>query len=339
MQTLALFNNKGGVGKTTLVYHLGHMLARMDERVLMVDLDPQSNLTAMCLLEDDLEALWSEDSKAARTIADGFEPLRRGIGDIKSVRRIALNDTLALLPGSLRLSLVEDLLAQSWPHAMDGQEAAFRKLSAFHRIIKEAARGFRATLVLIDVGPNLGAINRVALLSADHVISPLAPDLFSIQGLRNLGPTLKRWREQWQKRLAQRPDDLDLPTGTMAPLGYFIMQAGMRLDRPTKAYHRWVKRIPTVYNNQMQPDVALPDIEQVDRDDPACLGVVRHYHSLMAFAHDARKPIFDLRAGDGALGSHATLARRCGDEFRGFSARILERLPDSSTLQGCVSAR
>jgi chromosome partitioning protein len=84
---------------------------------------------------------------------------------------------------------------------MDGDEAAFRTLSAFHRIATRARRAaLEPKLVLIDVGPNLGAINRAALLAADFVVTPLAPDLFSIQGLRNLGPTLEGWRHSWQDR-------------------------------------------------------------------------------------------------------------------------------------------
>jgi hypothetical protein len=99
--------------------------------------------------------------------------------------------------------------------------------------------------VLIDVGPNLGAINRAALLAADFVVTPLAPDLYSIQGLRNLGPTLIDWRRSWSDRLNRAPDlELGLPAGRMEPLGYIVMQAVMRLSRPVRAYERWVGRLP-----------------------------------------------------------------------------------------------
>jgi chromosome partitioning protein len=55
-------------------------------------------------------------------------------------------------------------------------------------------------VILIGVGPNLGALSRAALIRAEHVVVPLAPDLFSLQGLRNLGPTLCAWRREWQER-------------------------------------------------------------------------------------------------------------------------------------------
>ena len=61
MKTLAFFNNKGGVGKTTLVYHLAWMFAELGLSVLAADLDPQANLTSMFLSEDELEDIWEED--------------------------------------------------------------------------------------------------------------------------------------------------------------------------------------------------------------------------------------------------------------------------------------
>ena len=68
------------------------------------------------------------------------------------------------------------------------------------RVLELAALERGASIVLIDVGPNLGALNRAALVAAEHVLNPLAPDLYSRQGLRNLGPALRRWRQEWSER-------------------------------------------------------------------------------------------------------------------------------------------
>ena len=62
---------------------------------------------------------------------------------------------------------------------MSGDESALRTESAFHRTMLEAAKIRDVELVLIDVGPNLGAINRAAIIAAHFVVFPLAPDLFS----------------------------------------------------------------------------------------------------------------------------------------------------------------
>ena len=96
----------------------------------------------------------------------------------------------------------------------------------------------RAIGFLIDVGPNLGAINRSALIASDQVCLPLAPDLFSLQGLKNLGPTLREWRTLWAELLTKAPADLPMPRGAMQPVGYIVMQHGMLDTRPVKAYKR-----------------------------------------------------------------------------------------------------
>jgi cellulose biosynthesis protein BcsQ len=320
--TIAFFNNKGGVGKTTLVYHLAHMFADLGRRVLLLDLDPQSNLTAMCLPESMLEELWPDSANHPKTLLGSIRPILKGIGDILAPELVEVSDTIRLVPGDLGLSTFEDRLSDAWPRAMDGDEAAFRTLSAFHRVatLAREAQG-DPDLVLVDVGPNLGAINRAALLAADFVVTPLAPDLFSIQGLRNLGPTLKSWRQNWVDRLARSPDpDLDLPPGHVQPLGYVVMQAGMRLSRPVKAYERWVARIPGEYARAMlAKDSTAPDFDA----DPSCLGVMRHYQSLMPLAQDAQRPMFHLRPADGAIGAHMDAVRRCGEDFRNLARNIL----------------
>ncbi len=114
--------------------------------------------------------------------------------------------------------------------------------------------------MLIDVGPNLGAINRAALIAADHVVIPLAPDLFSLKGLHNLGPRLRAWGEGWRERMQQKPEGLELPKGDMKPIGYIVMQHAVRLDRPVKAYRKWMARIPPTYREAVleEPPSEVP---------------------------------------------------------------------------------
>ena len=201
MKTVAFFNNKGGVGQTSLVYHLAWMCADHGIDTLAVDLDPQANLTAMFLNEERLEDLWPDDDHPD-TVFGSIRPILRGIGDIATphVERIA--PRLGLIPGDLGLSRFEDKLSDAWPRCQLRDESAFRTMTAFHRLIQAGAAGV-AELVLIDVGPNLGAINRAALIASDQVCIPLAPDLFSLQGLKNLGPTLREWRTIWARSRVQ----------------------------------------------------------------------------------------------------------------------------------------
>lgn len=322
---LAFFNNKGGVGKTTLVYHLAWTFADQGMRVLMADLDPQSNLTAMCMEQDALEELWPDENLDRQSMRGAVEPIIDGTGDIQEPHVEDLSSQLALIPGDIRLAEFEQKLSDAWPRCMDRDPASFRVVSSIYRVIQKAAVAHRAELVLMDVGPNLGALNRAALIAADDMVTPLGADLFSIQGLRNLGPVLEQWREQWQERLAKNPvKDLDLPLGTLKPLGYIVMQPNLYGGEVTRAYERWLKQIPGEYSRSVLMEQATPGL-LVD-GDPFCLGVLRHYRSLMPMAQTAQKPIFKLTAADGAIGAHARAARMVGDEFQELGQRVLKKL-------------
>lgn len=322
MKTVAFFNNKAGVGKTTLVYHVAWTFADLGLDVLIADFDPQANLTSMFLEEDRLAELWP-DGEHPDTVLGGVTPILRGIGDIGTPHIEEIADSIGLLVGDLGLSRFEDKLSQDWPRSLDRHEDAFRVLSAFYRMLHKATDQRDADLVLIDVGPNLGAINRAALLSAQHVVVPLAPDLFSLQGLRNLGPTLRDWRQGWDERKGKAPDDLTLPSGAMAPAGYVVLQHNVRLDRPVRAYAKWMKQIPGEYQRSV---LGLQRIKKVDVDnDSHCLAQLKHYRSLMPMAMEARKPIFHLRPADGALGAHVSAARQCGEDFRRLAHSIADK--------------
>jgi chromosome partitioning protein len=241
---ITFFNNKGGVGKTSLVYHLAWMMADNGHRIVAADLDPQANLTSAFFDEDILESLWTANGER-ETVWGSIQPFQEGAGGLLPVK---LSDTteprLALLPGDMSLSSFEDDLSSEWPKCLAGNPRSFRVMSTFSQVLQDAAAQHSADIVLVDVGPSLGAINRAILVASDHVVIPVAPDLFSLQGLRNLGPTLRKWRDGWQQRLLERPSGMDsLPTGKMDVVGYVVLQHGVRLNRPVKAYQRWMNKI------------------------------------------------------------------------------------------------
>ena len=321
---LTFFNNKGGVGKTSLVYHLAWMLSDMGHRVLTCDLDPQANLTAAFLSEDRLEVLWGEGgASTGATIFDCVQPLMQ-VGDQLAPTLEYVTPTLGLIPGNLALSRFEDTLSGEWPKALGSEPLyrPFRILSAFWTAMQAGAHEMAASLILADVGPNLGAINRSALIASDYVVVPLGADLFSLQGLRNLGPTLVNWRKEWRTRrdhwLAPK---FDLPQGAMKTVGYVVQQHSVRLDRPVKAYDKWINRIPTDYAKHLLsiegPYPASPSL------DSNRLATLKHFRSLVPLAQEARKPIFHLSSADGAIGSHAKSVVDAAKDFRELAIGIL----------------
>jgi cellulose biosynthesis protein BcsQ len=320
---IAFFNNKGGVGKTSLLYHLAWMCSDLGVRTLAADLDPQANLTSAFLDEDQLEVIWSDDPQTT-TIHGCIRPLVEGDSDIAEPATQPISPNLALLAGSLSLSGFEDELSQTWTQALDRKPRAFRIWSALWRTMQRAALQHSAQLILMDLGPNLGAINRASLISADYVVVPLSPDLFSLQGLRNLGPSFKRWREEWQERLDRKPGmDIDLPGGHIQPLGYVVMQHGVRLSRPVKAYDKWASRIPEEYRTYVLGDA--PSSRVSLQEDPHLLALLKHYRSLMPMAQEARKPMFHLKPSDGAIGAHFQAVRDSRGDFQKLAETILRR--------------
>jgi cellulose biosynthesis protein BcsQ len=322
MISIAFFNNKGGVGKTSLVYHAAWMFAEQGKRVLAVDLDPQSNLSIMAIEEERLEALWPEDDHPL-TLHGAVAPLFGGTGDIRQAHIEPVGEKLGLLVGDLALSRLEDELSTVWPRCLMGDERAFRVTTAFWRVLREAAARHLADIVLIDVGPNLGAINRAALVASSHVVVPVAPDLFSLQGLKNLGPTLLQWRETWQQALPKAGRTLgEVPRGEMTPIGYVLMQHAERLGRPTKAYGKWQSRLPGAYRQSVLDAPTIGD----GTDDTDQIHRIKHYRSLMPMAMEARKPMFDLTSADGAIGAHQTNVHQCQEDFATLCQRIAERV-------------
>ena len=323
MISVAFFNNKGGVGKTSLVYHLAWMYAELGVPVLAADLDPQANLTSMFLEDERLEEIWGEES-AQETVYGALRPLLEGTGDVARAHAETIAPGLWVVPGDLRLSLAEDELSSQWPDCLDRKARAFRVISALWRIIRASAEETDAHLVLVDVGPNLGALNRTALVAASHVVVPMAPDLYSLQGMRNLGPTLRRWRDEWDERRPRNPTpDLALPAGAMEAVGYVLMQHAVRLDRPVKASERWMARIPDAFRQDVMREPPGPASV---REDPYCLAALKPYRSLMPLAQDARKPMFLLKPADGAIGGHGQAVRDCYVDFERLARTVADRV-------------
>ena len=191
------------------------------------------------------------------------------------------------------LSTFEDRLSEAWGKCLDDKAAiagdGFRVVTAFHRVMEVAAEEHDSELVLMDVGPNIGAMNRAALVAADFVVIPLGADLFSLQSLRNLGPTLRDWRTGWKTRRAGKvPPGLSLPSGKMEPLGYVLLNPSVRENRPVKSYLKWADRIPGTYAKEVLGDSGQS--AAIDDDDNR-LAMLKHFKSLMPMAQDAQADV------------------------------------------------
>jgi cellulose biosynthesis protein BcsQ len=317
-KTLSIFNNKGGVGKTTYMYHVAHLLAQDGLCVLMVDCDSQCNLTAYSLGDTEIDQAWAD---GGNSIYRAIEPVYRTTGDIRSraPTKLRSKGELYLVPGDTRLSDFEDRLGDTWNAARGGSEPDLRAQSAIHRYISVAASKVDANLVMVDLGPNLGALNRAVLASSNFFITPVAPDLFSIQGTENLGRKLVSWRKEWdQANAAWDDDELSIPLGRPMYLGYVVQMHNRRSRSPGGMTAGW-----GIYGQQLEDAVQeniVKKLEPLDQviewqDDDYNLGQIPNLHSLIPYSLEARKPVFNCTAEDGLRGAHITSAADSRSHF------------------------
>ena len=321
MRVITFFNNKGRVGKTTTVYHVAWMLSEFGIKTIAVDLDPQSNLTSMFLKEGRLEEIYNNELPL--TILDSINTVVSG-DPFLPVHIEEVNDCLGVILGNLALSTFEDKLSDAWLKCLNGDIYSFRITSVFNTIIKDAALKFNAEVVLIDVGPNLGAINRAVTISSDYIVMPVASDLFSLQGIKNLGTTLSAWKKQWNQRKEFKPSNIrfEVPGNESFACGYIVMQYSAKESRPVKSYLRWANRIPGIFSKSvLNQEIANTTVEE----DKNCIFLLKHYRSLAPMSMEAHKPLFLLKPADGAIGAHLYAVQKSYEEFKALTNEILSR--------------
>jgi len=316
-KTISIFNNKGGVGKTTYMYHVAHLLSRRDLTVLMVDCDSQCNLTSYTMNDVAIKKAWRDDGNSIFQVID---PVYKTTGDFRprSPAKVSEKNELYLVPGDLRLSNFEDLLGDTWSSARAGSEPALRAQAAIHRYIQFAADKVGADIVLVDLGPNLGALNRAVLATSNFFITPVAPDLFSIQGTENLGNKLVSWRKEWDQCNAAWDGKLSIPLGQPKYLGYVIQMHNIRAYSKEGMTAGW-----SIYGKELEPAVRrnivdkLRPINQVIewKEDDYKLGQIPNLHSLIPYSLEARKPVFDCASAEGLRGAHIKTAADSKSHF------------------------
>lgn len=322
MKTICIYNHKGGVGKTTIAYNLAYALADRGERVMLVDVDPQTNLSVLAL--DDYDRFVTEDGW---TIADSMEPLVTGAGDFEApeLEELSEDEDVLLLPGSLDLARFENILPGAWTECLAGEPRGFRVTSALSRMIRAAGEEAEADYALLDVGPNIGSLNRAAVLGSDYFIVPMTADLFSNRAVHTLGATIRNWCDNWELARGRTGKlDFELPAGKPAFLGYIAQQFGIYRSRPTKAFQHWTEQMPvSIREGIITPLKPIGLASPGSKKGPE-IGEIKDFHSLAPMAQEAGKPIIDLTAADGVIGGHVASVASARECFGKLAKNICE---------------
>ena len=321
MKTIAFFNHKGGVGKTTLLFNVAVAIGELNKRVVVVDADAQANVTGLALTEEQYTSALDADE----TIWAAFNPLVSGAGDFRKVTPRNIRDNVWLLPGDIRVSNFEAICPVGWTEALAGEVRGFRVTSSFFRLLQACDEILRPDVILIDLGPNVNALNRNVLIAADGFVVPLAPDLFSIMALPSVGKSIKTWVTQWRTACTNKPAELDLnlPRGQPIPLGYLSQQFSTYRKAPSTAFQKWLRRFPDAYREGVRKP-----LEEVGIPTPAgeySIGSLKNFGALIPTAQDNNKAIFEL-SGREAYGAQYTTAQESRLTFVDIGNTILGRL-------------
>lgn len=323
MKVVTFFNNKGGVGKTTTIINLASYLSiHKKKKVLVVDLDPQSNSTQAILPEETwLEFYDPENQNTRKTIYDYFKDMEEGDANFNNID-IPVSESqnsfkISLIPGHPKLSIIDDTMSKSWSETLSGDKGAIRKLNWLNQL-KNANPDF--DYILIDVGPSLGALNRSALLNSDYFLTPMASDIFSLLGISNIGDWIERWmklyksaintfvdkfgEEESQKFFDKYLINTDVDKTTRY-IGYSIQQYSKRKfkngERPTQAYEKVINN----FHAEIEKSLGKFMKEGI-ASDALKLGDVPYVYSIIPLSQTSNTPIFELSYATGVRGNQSS---------------------------------
>ncbi len=296
---LTLYNHKGGVGKTTLVINIAAALGSLGKRVLLVDTDPQCNLTSY-LVESDVVDNWldNSDTDEGVTIWSALKPFIEGTGGVKNIKVSERLDNVFLLPGDIRLSEFEQELNQIWVECLQRKPRGFKGASAISEIVNNIATKEKIDYIFYDVGPNIGPLNRVILLDCDYFIVPAACDLFSVRALKTLGRSLYDWIKEWQIISLLAPDNTLLLPGKPEYIGYILQRFRMYSESIASQYAAYATKLEkSTYSDIVEV------LRKIDKDlakgtpSQHKLGQVKDFASLAPLSQTQGVPFFAVDGG------------------------------------------
>ncbi|MDO9215233.1 MAG: ParA family protein [Methylococcales bacterium] len=300
---IVLFNHKGGVSKTTTSYNLGWMLASLGKKVLLVDADPQCNLSSL-ILGEYFEEYYFNDATKLHNIKDGVKVAFQG--KPKPIEAVtcfspSANENLFLLAGHADLSEYDAAL--SFAQNSNNAITALENLpGAFNELISKTSEEYNIDFVLIDLNPGLSAINQNLFISSDAFIIPTNPDPFSIMALNTLSIVLPRWVE-WADRMRPLFEEATYPLSNSRPkfIGEIIQRFNIRKGKAAKPYRDNIDEIKTVVREKFAPEIKKHNMlfsqdiyNEVGIADDFCLLQLKDFQGLLPKANNAGVPVFAL---------------------------------------------
>ncbi len=336
---IALFNHKGGVSKTTTTFNLGWMLASKGERVILVDADPQCNLTGMVLGyrgPTEFEQFYQEEKKG--NLRDGvfpaFESRPKLIEAVECVPVDGQED-LFLLPGHIRLSEYEVTLGIA--QELSGSIQTLQNLpGAISYLLEKTAEKFHADYMLIDMNPSLSSINQNLLMTSNFFIVPTNPGYFSVMAINSLTTVLPKWYAWAEKAHTMRilrEAAYPFPKVTPKFLGTVVNNYRPR-GGAAAGFQKWIDEINETVSSALVPvlsDIGMVLPNQVYKDegieDTFCLATIPDFNTLIAKSQDNQTPVFALTPEQiGHTGPVLKNTIKSRDNFKQIFSKLADKI-------------
>ncbi|EPT0356776.1 ParA family protein [unidentified bacterial endosymbiont] len=341
MKSVAMFNNKGGVGKTTLTCNLASFIAmNFNKKVLVVDCDPQCNSTQLIMGVENSAELYLDPNPTISTIKDVLQPIEDGDSTINTeLTFLKSSDNrfgVDLLPGHPYFAIIEDRLGVAWGQLRGRDRQGFRQTN-WNTLLCNFLED-KYDLVMFDLGPSLGSINRSVLMGCQHFLTPLGSDVFSIIGVKNISSWLNNWIDDYNHSwsaltpeersvLQDRFSVLPEPRIKKGFIGYtvqlYITKSYGQERRATKAYEAIIGDVDNEIRTSL---IDFYSDSLIASPQNSKLGDIQHLYSLVPLAQKQSVPIHALTSTDGLVGSQFSAVREFSNKIRPIAENLLKNL-------------
>ena len=302
-KTIALFNNKGGVSKTTTTFHLGWKLAEKGYKTLIVDTDPQCNLTGLCLNSDKENKLIKFYENNKNNIKHSLSP----VFDAKPEPLVAAecyefddNPNLFLLPG--HIDFAEYDATYNIAENLTGSILMFQNVpGALRNLLQLTAQKYAIDYILIDMSPSITSTNANILMESDYFIVPCSPDYFCYMAIESLIKIFPKWNNTYNSlKINEIFANSTYKMKSTSPkfIGTIQQRYRPRNGSPVKAFSEWINDINNIVTKKLVPVLESNNMiityNSEYYDEPYNIINIADFNSLIAQSQDNNTPVFLL---------------------------------------------
>lgn len=305
---ISLFNHKGGVSKTTTTFHLAWILAELGKKVLMVDTDPQCNLTGVCLSlsgNDNFEIFY--ENSGVDNLKKSLDPVFQGQPiPLKASRCYEFPNRkgLYLLPG--HIDFAEYDVSIGIAQELTGSLKMAQNIpGAISHLLRITAEEYNFDYILIDMSPSVNSTNANLLMQSDYFIVPCSPDYFCNMAINSLSKVIPVWNKTYEN-LKSHPVFSDalykLPNTKPKFIGTILQRYRPRNGGPARAFQQWIDRININVNSNLVPVLRKNNmlideskfIQVGTPEEPYNIINISDFNGLIAQSQKYNVPIFAL---------------------------------------------